>query len=879
MYDKRGRAAYHVTKGTVRGTFGLLFIPLKIFAIVASLSIFIVILGGALVLTKLVNDNYEKFQEKLRTDSDFANFTIDVANTFGILYNLVMLLLSFAIEIWNYLLPAVSLLVYLFYRIAIAILLTLFQTPATTAMPMGASTPDPESTISGGLSSFLNMLECILIDILTIFSGIFRDLMQALGAMLIVVFQWLDQNMKQNWYRKEYCRMGQTASDTWGPSHTDPTTGQTTYENGYGPGNQCPDNTVIIQGLISFFALIIGIVRDVFIMVFPIIADLLKMIFDALLKILPYILEALVAIIGLFAPDQPLGQVIIFIVQFMVQVLGWILDSCILQLTLSIVTCVFGNIVALTLNNIIAVMDIVCDAIDTLSAGAASCDAPSPISWSSCDISTDGCSSTTSYASRAKEEIDICQIDSCSDLLSTRYKNMHENMRGNSNSYDDLQSYAVDYYKQCLNMYGHTFYGGTETVEGHLFCKTMVDEITYVSPVGVDPTLRGDVLDRGQEICQKLSQSCTCQYESPICESHTCCLTMFSIVVQQILREMEVRSCEDWKTRHLLGRIYCISVTHRSLRANPSDFMATISHCEGFEKLMDQTCKNQSSYDSIELSPLVGGMCDWISKIGFCNIKRQSRDTPVFFDAIREEYASHVEKKTCKRIVGQSLVDDERDMARYELEDRYHLSLWTLAQTHPIVYKFVPTLGKEARLNPTTHLPNGSLRLVRTKFDNRWKDLDSTQSLSLPTLTGKNIPYDHNNFLAQSNDCSVDVTDSSQPSDQHFQCMRESASAASASTQGAQTSNHDVMNAIDFLITEKTNPIANKTINATVFSSPANKYVEIMYNQDIPAPSTWTPESAQIDNTNKNWRVPLMRKNGTNDNGNKKKMSVFSNAC
>lgn len=200
-------------KNVGRWGWGLLItVPTRIMITLGSLFFIILLLSVGFFVTKVIHDHYESFQENLKKSPEMQNAFVTLINTILASIILFQRLLLFAIEIWDYLVPAVNLAVYIVYKIILALLLTLFgqgkyqqNDAGDMSMPM-RDTPDPTSTISG-LEGFLDLLMCILLDVLTFLTGCAKVIGRALGAVLMVVFQWIKENQKQAWYRREYCRV------------------------------------------------------------------------------------------------------------------------------------------------------------------------------------------------------------------------------------------------------------------------------------------------------------------------------------------------------------------------------------------------------------------------------------------------------------------------------------------------------------------------------------------------------------------------------------------------------------------------------------------------------------------------------------------------
>lgn len=897
------KSAYHTVKVGTRVVTGSLFtVPIRFFMAVGSLFLVLLVLIAALIITKLIHDNYQVVQQKLREDQSLRDIVILFVNTGLGFVNLMQKQLQFLVEIWNYIVPSLNLAAYIFYRIFAAVFLTLFgqgqpqsNDSGDPAMPLGA-TPDPVGVLTGGVTTFLNFLECILIDLLTLWAGMFKVLMRALGAILVVVFNWLDQNLRQQWYRKEYCRMGAAYGDDWSTT-TDPNNPSVNiFSGGSGPGNTCPDNTIMIQGLTRFYEMIINLVRDIFIMVFPIIADLFKMVFDALMKILPQIMEGLVKIIEIFAPDQPLGKILMYLVNFMIQVLGFFIRSCVLQLVISIVMCFFNVGIALITNVLHGVLDVI---ITVICLGGTICELEVPgdyVDFPSCDWTAFTNCTQQNYDNQQRNVTGICQIPSCHGKLKGTYMGMHQKMKAAAPRYSSTEEYKLDYYRACLDIHSKGK-NGEETVEGHLFCRYLTEEVHRDVPLGVDPSNRTTPFEDGGDLCMDVQNSCVCRYSSPICESETCCLTYFNILVQQILEDLKMESCDVWDKKYIFAQAYCISRTHRSLQLDTKDLLGTATHCDGFVTLMNQTC-NADPHGLINIKGIVGGMCNWVDRAGFCNDFRRPNNIPSGLDKLAAKYNDHLRgfkehKKAALRSGSMMGLDpitegspfsamsphyytDHYNDMRHAIQDHYDVTFHVMSEAFPILRgmiipksydKKLGTGGSDVKLDPNIHLSDGRFRNIRREENLNWKDYDG-QLLHGLNILGNPINWrfvgDHgagDPYVAAST-C-TDETGQGYPGNSGFECQKSRMGGTASATGGSITNlvgPGQAQDKIDDMVSNSSQPVYTKTTNRPTFQTPTTRYVGIMYNQDIHTPSGWTPADSQRNNQNPNWRIPLTTK-------------------
>lgn len=892
---------YQTIKIGTRTFTGFVATLFRLGIVVGSLFFVLLFLIGGLFLTKYINENYQNFQANLQGDPVTRQALIDAINTFLSLFNLLQKVLQIAIEIWNYCVPSLNLLGYIFYRIIVAVLLTIFGVGSDTppndngdsALPLGA-TPDPTLVITGGMSSFLNSLECILIDLLTIAAGIFRVLARAIGACLVAVFEWLDESLKMQWYRKEYCKKG--SAPVGAGTTIDPDTGRTIYDDGSGPGNICPDNSPIIQGLIRFIELVVNILRDVFILVFPIVADLLKMIFDALMKILPQLMEGLVKIIEIFAPDQPLGKILMFLINFMIQVLGFFIRSCVLQLIISVVMCLFNVVAALVVNIVRGIIEVI---INIVCVGGLVCDPKLPgdyLAFPKCDWSSFTNCVQENYDNQQRNVTTFCQIPTCSHHIKTSYSVMHHKMKLSANLYSTTEDYQVDYYKNCLEVYQKD-HKGEDTVEGHLFCRFLTEEVHNPAPLGIDPTTIKDPFEDSTDFCGDVSQSCLCRYNSPICQSQTCCLNYYSVLVQQIFSDMNVDDCSNWEDKIRFAQLYCVARTQRSLQLAPSDLLGTASHCDGFVGLYNQTCYGKPKGSRLDLLGIVGGLCSWVDKAGFCDAYRRPAFAPTGLDKIADAYNQQLRnidsiKKDVVRGFKRSAVNGERSRAEYDpmnpshhthfftrmkymMEDHYHVAYHSMSEAFPLLKDMVITpagslhLGEgvnPVQLNPDIHLEDGRLRTVRRVNNNEWKDYNGDDLVTF-SMEGKPMnlgavpptPYTPQTTCLQ-------VNSGGYPGPTSFQCQKDRMGQTGAATGGSideLTGPGKAQDKIDDMVTTSSTQVYAKTTNRPSFGGPANQFVNIMYDYDMQVPSGWTSADTLRINQNPNWKQPLATKNST----------------
>lgn len=904
--DRKGIGTAKVTSRTITG---LVSIPFKIVTLLGSLFMILLILGAALLLTKLINDNYKAFQEKIKTDHQFSNVILNLSNAVLGLLGLLQKVLQIALEMWNYAVPAYNLAAYIFYRVVISIILTLFgggvNQPSTDtgdlAMPMGA-TPDPVSTLSGDTETFFAMLECILIDILTLIAGVFKVQMRALGACLMVVFDWLDQHLQHVWYRQEYCRKGGTGkmgtTADWSTPTTDPDSGANIYPNGSGPGNTCPNNSFIINALIRFYTVWINILRSIFILIFPLVADLLKMFFDTLMKILPQLMEGIVKIIQIFAPDQPLGKMLMFLINFMIQCLGFFLKSCVLQLMIGIVTCLFNVVAAVVINALRAVLDAV-TAIVCL--GGNVCDFSLPgdyLSFPSCDWSgfTDCVSQT--YDASARNVTAVCQIPTCAKHLNTNYYGMHKNMKTRASQFKDPVDYRAEYHKSCIQAHSGNHSKQEETVAGHLFCRYLTEKIHKPTPLGIDPSTITNPFDDGEDFCAEVQQSCLCKYNSPICESQTCCLTFYSVLVQQIIQDMDMENCDLWDDKKVFAQVYCVSRTQRSLDLGTEDLLGTATHCDGFVALMNQTCYGKPNGTKIDTKGIVGGMCHWVDKAGFCDSYRRPKDMPEGIAKIADFYNSHIlGLKEKRNQMMRGAFHHEQTRSPYQetsphfhmkdypdihaaIEDHYAVAMFAMSEAFPMIAGMVlrpsyfNVLGSgmaDTELDHNYMTPDGRLRHVRLEHNWDWLDYSGEEIRSV-YINGTQYdwhflgsvpatPYDDAGCTSQST--------SGYPSSSQYNCQKNRIGETGKQTGGTitvVTGPGQAQDKVSDMVANSSVPIYQKTTTRSTFSVPANQYVGVMYNTDMHVTSHIDPAAdALLEDTNVNWREPLTQKTSGTD--------------
>jgi hypothetical protein len=881
-------------------------VPIRFLSAIGSLFVVLLVLIAALFLTKYINDNYEAFQTHLKGDVNLQKSMVALVNTLLSFINLFQTVILYSLEIWNYTVPILNLAGYLFFRVIVAIFLTIAgqgnqqNDAGDTALPLG--TPDPTSTLSGGVETFLNMLTCIVIDMSTFFAGLFKVWMRALGAILVVIFQWLDQNLQRQWYRKEYCRRGTGSSgsygDDWQTTQNPNNPSQPIYQNGSGPGNVCPDNTHMIQGLIRLFEMIINIWRDAFIMVFPLIADLLKMFFDSLLKILPQLMEGLIKIIELFAPDQPLGKFLMFCLNFLIQALGYLVRSCVLQLIISTVMCFFNVAAALIVNTIRGICKAV---VKVVCLGGSVCHIKVPGSYlrfPTCTWTLLTSCVEQNYDSKIRQVTQFCQIPTCSNTLKTSYQPMHRRMSAQRTNFADTEDYQLQYYQSCLATHANGTTKKEETVEGHLFCRYLTEDVHKPIPLGMDPSKAQNPFDNSENLCEDIQQTCLCKYNSPICESQTCCLTYYNVLVNQILSDLDVTTCADWNKKALFAQLRCVSRTQRSLELEIRDLLGTAAHCDGFVSLLNQTCFEKPPETVIQVKPVVGGMCHWIDGAGFCDEYRRPKQIMEGLDEIARLYNDHLvtfdDHKTRPKLTGRGVHPktgrsafppesvynhaEHYNRMRETIQDHYDVAFYVMSETFPILKDMIIQKGldrplgmgqNDARLDPNVHLPDGRFRAVRVRQNNDWKDYNGE---TLYGIDQSGNPVDWH-FMGDHGDCPTcyratpvcsSYGGSGYPSANTFGCVSDRMTQTSIATDGCINEVIGPGNAqdkIDDMVANSSQPLSDKTVSRSSFSDPTRKYKEAMYDQDMNVPSNWSPSDANRDNTNPLWRVPFTKKN------------------
>lgn len=645
----------------------------------------------------------------------------------------------------------------------------------------------------------------------------------------------------------------------------------------------------MIQGMIRMIEMVVNIVRDVIIEIFPLVAELCKMIFDSILKILPQLMDGFSRIISLFSPDQPLGKLLMFVLNFIINIIGLFFRSCILQFVISYVMCFFGGLVV-TIVNIIkgiiqGILEIVC-------LGGALCnpEVGGPyLHYSSCDwTAVSKCANQSYDSSQQKVKNSVCQASTCSSKIKSTY---HEILRGLNPKLKTLDR-QVNHYAECLKRYSNERKTEEDLVRGHVFCRELGEHAFRSVPLGYEGDF--DPHEDDSQLCEKLSESCLCKHNSPICESQTCCLSFYQILVTQILSDMDVKNCGKWKEKRDFANLYCVARIQRSLELGMKDLLGTSTHCDGFVALGDKSCMGANNNATLDALPMVGGMCDYVDRTGFCDDFRRPPEDYEHLEIMARLYNEHLEqeKHIRKQIIqqhvkaygraNQSFMSrfNEESMAAYAshftklsyvMQDHYTVAMTVMTTSFPIIKDMVissinPKYGfqGEPELDPSIHTHNGKLRSVRLRPNDKWKDYDGEE---IHGIRDDKIPMRWSH--SKSNSIDVPYGDSysgectqtgGYPSQKSFSCINQKQDSTADAAQGTITQLTSPNHAQDQLANIKTNSsdqVDLKTTNRDTFNV-ANRYVDIMYDRDMDVPAGWSAADAARNNQNPNWKVPLV---------------------
>lgn len=739
---------------------------------------FIIFVLIGLVVCSFINSQSAKIQEKLRNDATFNRHATEGVNGLITIWNMSFLLLKVAVEIWNIALPFLSFLVYFFYAIIVKIISALYGKATGKSSSFQQWYQDPYVILSSGTDpGYLDALVCIMIDLSNITTGCMRFALRNAGKMLLAILDWMNGQAKSSFYRNAYCNLGDSESG-----------------DNLGPEGNCPDNSRFINSILDIAEKFSNVITDIVVQIIPIVCDILKSIFDTIMQILPELLEGLIGIIEMFTPGHPLGDAIIYVLNILIDLVGFLSRSCIVQLVMNIAMCAFNFIIALVVNEAMAIAlvirGIVC-------LGGLVCDVHQGVKFmrfSSCDwtLTTQCFNQNYDGQSTNRTKVSMCVPDHCTNrVIGFKHLFMHEGRHILGHQADHPK--RISQYKECIKAYARNYSNNAETLESHYFCHHLSEHIHSPAPLGMDPNTKFKTFDEPHEFCeQKAKKSCYCSYDSPICESQVCCIEHYNILLGQILARFNATTCGDLRAanRKIMG-IYCVTKTQTSLQMTHEHLQGTAMHCESMMKLVDASCTNKTDSTPIHRKAVVGGTCKHIDQLGFCDAKRRPvinvgrlmdpivdlynrqldamENTPSFSQNYRKKSANV--DKNGKKLSYDKLhsagrrftytkegVRQERDLYPSEkfLDDvskvktHFHIMYEMSAKLYPVIKRLASIGTRNGLTSPKTEphlystflMPTGKMAFTRKMVNEDWKDLKASKNMYTLNIDGTHTKWD-----------------------------------------------------------------------------------------------------------------------------------------
>lgn len=899
-----------------------IYTPIQAIILLCNMILIILVLGLLLFVTIYINKNYHSFQENLSKSKALQETLLLTMNGLITLINISQALFQTFLDVWNLCVPFVNLLVTLFFKAIIGVMLVISGNGVDNSKSKTSfrgdkyESVDPSTFDDDSLSQeFLDLIQCILINVMQIFSGVFRSLMRGAGEILLSLIKWLDDNLQRRRHRNEYCRSG-SSSPLDDSSHQNPNDpNQKIYDDGTGPGGICPDMTELVQSVISIATSIIEVATEVIVAVIPIVASFLKMIFDTVLKILPQLMKIVVFIIKIFAPEQPLGKMLAFILNTFIKILDFFIQSCVLQLITSTWLCLFNIAVALVMNIIIGIIDVI---VNIVCFRGLFCDTSTMdnayLPFPSCDWSSFTSCVNKSYDDKSQDVSGICQIESLGNMLKNKMYEPHMRMSSKRDSFAKEEDYVLEYHEKCLDTYAKEYYEGEDTVKGHLFCMYLSQHVhDRLTENGV---IRRDPFVENTELHDDIRNSCLCKYTSPICESETCALSYYHILIHQILNDMNVGTCKEYEKEKHLVRAYCLSRVWSSLQLTSKDLPGTNVHCEGLEKLLEENCKGKNENETnIDIRPIVGGMSKWIDETGYCDdfrrpskmneelqemtmaynshIKNIKERRKLYFDNSRRTGSRRDIRKVSFNIDDRSYHTDIFDFLSNQIQDHFDVAYYVASRSFPMLssmilngnhmeYQVDMNYSRDIDLNMRTL--DGRLRHVRVDDHQKWKDYDGK---SLMGMKSKHVNGNWHMKTTESGDWHILSVDSScsqtdgkgYVNGQSFSCTNGKISGTADNTGGvinSYVSKGNVKDQFADTKSKQSDQVETKTLTNDRFES-ASRYVDLMYNYNITSDASFTSEDAKTPNLDPNWRTPLTEKDTSNGQQSPPVFDIYGN--
>ncbi|RYE15735.1 MAG: hypothetical protein EOP34_02040 [Rickettsiales bacterium] len=867
------------------------------FVTLHSILLFTILL--AILATQYINKAGVAFQTKLQTDEKFSKQTVEFVNTVIDIYNAMFKIMQILIEIWNLTLPFANFLIFFFYQVAVAVFLTLYKDDATPSKGTYDDNKLPINERKYASDSAIEALECIAVDAMILGTSILKTTLRNFARILQAVLKSINTSSKKQWYREEYCRMNMGSSSNQG-----------------GPEGTCSDNTLMIKSISDVYTKITSVLADLVVETLPIVGPVIKSMFETFMKIMPQFLEGITQIIEIFLPGNPLGDALYAFLNFFLQMLGYISKSCFLQLLTAFVTCIFNNLIALVANVVVGFIKVI---LKIVCLGGEACQAKFKVNY----MKFGGCGSLTSSSCINKAYATVsfaphmCNVSRCMSRAES-YRHLYE-VKGKhilgekSNTNDRIQQY-----QECVRTYAANYTYKEDTIEGYYFCHHLSEFVHNDIILKSSAKYLASPIDSVEEMCiENTENSCMCKYESPICESETCCFSHYTILMGQMMTSFGIDTCEDYKnmgeSRFKLG---CISKTSSSFSLTPHDLIGTLHNCEAVVELMDQFCSQHKNDTIIDRKSVTGGICTYINESGFCDkYRRPDIDLSKIVEHITEKYNNFhsdqrivpTERGKYRRKYKSSHIkrsDDERPHRKLWPAEIYRRDIALINQHKDIMLTVFTTVYPLAKSIITgsydSKTINSAIPRLFSSFENpsgsdsrsdklypflldhnyKWDDMKFNKEKKLFETSGETFSHhehfsdyytngtlkpQRNFFLRADSSCSGTSINNIYPSDQQFGCIRDRVSSAesySTTSNDKIVGQNGAINQVTDMSIYKTSPIKTKAIESVSFD-PIREYGNIMFDKNLATDATF--DTNPPDNLNPRYREPL-QKNGNKGN-------------